>query len=68
VICKFRIVAIETNHPTAGKINKYALQRRVGFIFWSTVDICDRFSQCLHVYEATKANRDKVIRVIKKLM
>lgn len=63
---KLRIVVIkEWSNFLDRYIKRYAVQRRVAFVFWITVDTADRYTQAANICRNMIRRRpEKIVKVI----
>lgn len=61
----YRLVILEYDHFLGGKKKTYALQKRIGLLFWYTVVRCDSVDQCLTYYDNTKNKKETIINVLR---
>lgn len=60
----YRIALVEYDHKF-GQRKTYALQKRVGLVFWSTVARGNTVQQCLEIYDNVKNVKEKIINVLR---
>lgn len=61
----YRIALVEYDHKFVGQRKTYALQRRVGLLFWYTVARASTVQQCLEIYDNVKGRKEKIINVLR---
>lgn len=61
---KWRVALVEYDHRF-GERKTYALQKRVGLIFWCTVARGNTVTQCLEIFDNIKNRKERIINVLR---
>lgn len=62
----YRVVEMQCTGGPGGNRVTFALQKRIGLLFWYTVAKCNTVTQCLELYDNTKHRKEKVTYVVRK--